>query len=240
MIAAIAITVAACSTPQSQPPAASTADAPAAGQPAPNAEPGQRPPTAAPAQPSPAAAPRPAPVAAPAPPPKPKVARLNAGQVITIRTTREISTKTAKTGDPFAAILEEPIAVDGWVVAASGAKIDGRIVESDKGGRVKGKASLTLELTNLTTSDGQKVEIVTTPVSSEAAANKKKDAAKVGVAAGAGAAIGAIAGGGQGAAIGALVGGGAGAVMRGDAAVIVAETVVSFELRSPITIQEKK
>jgi hypothetical protein len=242
MIAAIAITVAACSAPQSQPPAASTADTPAApaadasatAQPSPNTAP-------APASPAaPARAPQPAPVAAPAPPPKPKVARLNAGQVITIRTTREISTKTAKTGDPFSAILEEPITVDGWVVAGPGAKMDGRIVESDKGGRVKGKASLTLELTNLTTSDGQKIEIVTTPLSSEAAANKKKDAAKVGVAAGAGAAIGAIAGGGQGAAIGALVGGGAGAVMRGDAAVIPAESVVSFELRSPVTIQEKK
>jgi hypothetical protein len=79
------------------------------------------------------------------------------------------------------------------------------------------------------------VEIVTSPVSHEAAANRGKDAAKVGVAAGAGAAIGAIAGGGQGAAIGALVGGGAGAAMRGEAADIAAETVVSFELRSPVT-----
>jgi len=160
--------------------------------------------------------------------------------VLTIRTTRELSTKTIKTGDVFSAILEEPIRVDDWVVAAAGAKMDGRIVEADKGGRIKGKASLTLELTSLTTSDGQKVDIVTTPVGSEASASKGKDAAKVGIGAGAGAAVGAIAGGGKGAAIGALVGGGAGAVMRGDAAVIPAETVVAFELRSPITIQEKK
>ena len=61
---------------------------------------------------------------------------------------------------------------------------------------------------------------MTSPVSNEAAANRGKDAAKVGVAAGAGAAVGAIAGGGQGAAIGALVGGGAGAAMRGEAAEI--------------------
>jgi hypothetical protein len=165
---------------------------------------------------------------------------LTVGQPITIRTTRELSTKTAKTGDVFSAILEEPIRGDGWVVAASGAKMDGRIVEVDKGGRIKGKASLSIELTHLTTSDGQKIEIVTSPVTSEAAASKGKDAAKVGVGAGAGAAVGAIAGGGTGAAVGALIGGGAGAVMRGDAAVILAETVVSFELRSPVTIQEKK
>ena len=160
--------------------------------------------------------------------------------MLTIRTTRELSTKTAKTGDAFSAVLEEPISVDGWVVAGQGAKVDGRVAEADKGGRVKGKASLSIELTGLTLADGRKVEIVTSPVSNEAAANRKKDAAKVGVAAGAGAVIGGIAGGGSGAAIGALVGGGAGAAMRGDAAIIAAETPVSFELRSPVTIQELK
>jgi hypothetical protein len=125
-------------------------------------------------------------------------------------------------------------------VAPTGSKVDGRVVEVDKGGRIKGKANLTIELTSLTIGDGRKVEIVTSPVNTEADANKKKDAAKVGIGAGAGAAVGAIAGGGQGAAIGALVGGGAGAVMRGEAAVIPAETLIGFELRSPITITELK
>ena len=242
MIAAMAIAMAACASPESQPPAASApaADAPAQGQPAaPGGQPAQAPPAPAAAAPARRPAPPPAP-AAPPPPPKPRVARLQAGQVLTIRTTRELSTKTAKTGEVFSALLEEPIAVEGWVVAGQGARVDGRIVEADKGGRVKGKASLTVELTSLTLADGRKVELVTTPVSSEAAANKKKDAAKVGIAAGAGAAVGAIAGGGQGAAIGALVGGGAGAAMRGDAADIPAETLIGFELRSPLTIQELK
>jgi hypothetical protein len=178
-------------------------------------------------------------VPAPAPP-KPKTARLNAGHIITIRTTRLLSTKTMKTGDVFSVILEKPIMVDDWVVAGEGARVDGRVAEADKGGRLKGKANLSLELTSLTTSEGDKVEIVTSPVSAEAAANRGKDAAKVGVGAGAGAAVGAIAGGGTGAAVGALVGGGAGAAMRGDAAEIPAETVMAFELRSPVTIREKK
>ena len=160
--------------------------------------------------------------------------------MITVRTTRVLSTKTVKTGDVFSAILEEPVKVADWEVVPAGARIDGRIVTADDGGRLKGKANLSIELTSLTAGDGQKVEIVTTPVSAEAAANKGKDAKRVGVGAGAGAAIGAIAGGGSGAAVGALVGGGAGAAMRGDAAEIPAESVVSFELRSPVTIQEKK
>ena len=144
-----------------------------------------------------------------------------------------------KSGDVFAAVLEEPIVVNNWTVAAVGAKVDGRIVEADKGGRVAGKANLSIELTGLTIGDGRKIEIVTSPVGYEAAANRGKDAAKVGVGAGAGAAIGAIAGGGTGAAVGALIGGGAGAAMRGEAAEIPAETVVAFELRSPITIEEQ-
>ena len=130
----------------------------------------------------------------------------SAGQVITIRTTRELSTKTVETGAPFSAVLEEPIRSGDWTIAAAGAKVDGRVVEADKGGRVKGKASLSIELTALTLADGTKIELVTSPISNEAAANKGKNAAKVGIAAGAGAAIGAIAGGGQGAAIGAVAG----------------------------------
>jgi len=93
-------------------------------------------------------------------------------------------------------------------------------------------------LTSLTTRDGEKIDIVTSPVTAEAAANRGKDAAKIGVAAGAGAAIGAVAGGGKGAAIGGLIGGGAGTALRGEAAEIPAETVLSFELRSPVTIRQ--
>ena len=237
----VAMLAAACSAPPSDQAAPQAGQAPAAGQ-APENAPGAgaASPAAAPAAPAPApaAAPPPAP-AAPPPPPKPRVARLDTGHMITVRTTRELSTKTAKTGDAFSAILEEPITSGSWTVAGAGAKVDGRVVESDSGGRVKGKANLTIELTALTLADGRRVELVTSPIGNEAAANKSGDAKKIGVAAGAGAAVGAIAGGGKGAAIGGLIGAGAGTAMKGDAAVIPAETVLGFELRSPLTIEEQ-
>ena len=160
--------------------------------------------------------------------------------MIVVRTTRAVSTKTAKDGDLFSAILEEPIKSGTWTVAGPGARVDGRVVSSDKGGRVKGKANIALELTSITTGDGQKVDIVTSPVGSEAAKNTKKEVAKVGAGAGVGAIVGGGAGGGKGAAVGAMIGGGAGAATRGDAAEIPAEAVLSFELRSPVTIREKK
>jgi hypothetical protein len=178
----------------------------------------------------------PAEPAPPPPPPKPRTVQLKSGRIITVRTTRELSTKTAENGEVFSAILEKPIKVGDWVVAGEGARVDGRVVESDKGGRLKGRASLSVELTSLTTADGQKIDIVTTPVSQEAGKKKGSDAVKVGAGAGIGAAVGGIAGGGKGAAIGGLVGGGAGAAMRGEAADIPAETVLSFQLRSPVTI----
>ena len=184
----------------------------------------------------PAAAPAPTPPA----PPAPKVARLPVGQQLTVRTTRLLSSKTMKSGDVFSAVLENPITIDGWEVASADARVEGRIVSSDPGGRLTGNATLSVELTGLTTSDGQKIDLVTSPVDHTAATNRAEDAKKVGIGAGAGAAVGAIAGGGKGAAVGALIGGGAGAAMRGDAAEIPAESVLIFELRSPVTITEKK
>jgi hypothetical protein len=160
-----------------------------------------------------------------------------------VRTTSTISTKTAETGGTFEATLEKPIVQNGWVVAPRGSRVAGKIVQSDPGGRVKGRASLDVRVTSITTADGQRIAVNTSDVSQEAKSSVKKDAAKIGIGAGIGAAIGAIAGGGKGAAIGAGVGGasGTGVVLgtRGDAAVIPAETVMNFELRSPVTITER-
>ena len=84
------------------------------------------------------------------------------------------------------------------------------------------------------------LRISTNTIRREAKATKAKDAAKVGIGSGIGAAIGAIAGGGKGAAIGAIAGGAAGggvvASTRGDPAVIAAESVLIFELRAPLTV----
>jgi hypothetical protein len=67
---------------------------------------------------------------------------------------------------------------------------------------------------------------------------------RTGIAAGAGAAIGAIAGGGKGAAIGAGVGGGAGVATnmatRGAAAELPAESVLQFTLNDASTITEAR
>jgi hypothetical protein len=180
----------------------------------------------------------------PAPPPRiPKTVTIPAGTLLSVRVDERLSSDTTQTGDSFRASLDAPLVVDGAVIAERGARIEGRVSESDRGGKVRGTATLALELVRMNTSDGQRVRLQTEGFSKVAQKSTKKDAMKVGIGAGLGAAIGAIAGGGKGAAIGAGVGGaaGTGAVMgtRGDAAEVPAETRLTFRLREPITVTEK-
>lgn len=207
-------------------------------------EPGKAPPSAAPSAKAPKApASSPAASAKPAAAP-PRTATLAAGTGLKVRTTMTLSTKSQKAGDTFAATLEEPLVQGDWVLASKGATVEGRIVESDPGGRVRGVASLAIALDHLKTADGQTVDISTKNVTVEAQSTKGKDAAKVGIGAAVGTAIGAIAGGKKGAAIGAATGAGAGTAVvlstRGDAAEIGSETVLNFELSAPVTITEAR
>lgn len=206
-------------------------------------EPAKAPPSAAPAQAVKAPAPSPAATAKPAAPPA-RTATLGAGTALKVRTTTTLSTKSHKTGDTFAATLEEPLLQGDWVIAPKGATVEGRIVESDPGGRVRGVASLAIALHHLKTADGQTVGISTRDVTVQAQSTKGKDAAKIGIGAAVGTAIGAIAGGKKGAAIGAATGAGAGTAVvlstRGDAAEIGSETVLNFELSAPVTVTEAR
>jgi hypothetical protein len=134
----------------------------------------------------------------------------------------------------------EPLVQNDWVIAPEGATVEGRIVEADKGGRVEGVARLTIALDRLHTADGQTVDISTQFLTVQAKTTKGKDATKVAIGSGIGAAVGAIAGGGKGAAIGAGAGAGAGTAVvlstRGDAAEIGSETPLTFELQSAVTV----
>ena len=141
------------------------------------------------------------------------------------------------------ASLARAIVDDDWVIAKRGAQVEGVVVNSDPGGRVKGRASLTVKLRSLQLSDGRAVDLSSSSYTKVAKGTKKKDALKIGIGAGIGAAIGAIAGGGKGAAIGAGAGGGAGTgyvlATRGDPAVIPSESPLTFRLQSPITVTKR-
>jgi hypothetical protein len=183
-------------------------------------------------------------VPAPAPPPPAPQVTLNAGMSIPVRLVDGLSSERNAPGDTFTATLDKALVVDGFVIAERGARVEGRVVASDRGGKVRGVAALAVELTRLHTSDGQSVAIQTDSFERHAADSHREDATKVGAGAALGAIIGAIAGGGKGAAIGAGVGGGAGAgdvmLTRGKPVTMPSETRINFRLRAPITLTEHR
>jgi hypothetical protein len=180
---------------------------------------------------------------APPPPRNPQTITLPAGTQLPVRVNETISTDTNYSGDAFTATLEKPVVMNGFVIADRGARVTGKVVQAEKAGRVKGVAALQLALTQLHTTDGQTVNIVTTPWDKRGASSKKGDTAKVAGGAALGAIIGAIAGGGRGAAIGAGAGGAAGTgvvlTQRGKSATVPSETRLIFTLDNPVTITER-
>ncbi|HKW99660.1 MAG TPA: hypothetical protein VJN43_18105 [Bryobacteraceae bacterium] len=223
---------------QNQPPAEPAA--PAVQPPAPEQVSRPEPPAAAPASPAPVEAEAPA----PPPPPPPRKVTLAAGTLIPARTIEGLSTDRNQAGDTFTATLDQPLVVDGLVIAERGAHLEGKIVRAERAGRVKGVSDLAIELTQLNLSDGQRVEIETETFEKHGNTSKREDTAKVGAGAALGAIIGAIAGGGKGAGIGAAAGGAAGAgdvlVTRGKAAELKPETRINFRLRNSVTITERR
>jgi hypothetical protein len=213
-----------------QPAAAAPAQAPVPNQPSP------------PAAPAEALNPAPDTQTAPPPPREPKKVTITSGTPITVRLNEKISTNTNYTGDTFTATLDQPIVIDGFVIADRGSRVIGKVVNAEKAGRVKGLADLSLALTQIHTTDGQNVSIQTAPWDKEGPTSRKRDAAEVGGGAVLGAIIGALAGGGKGAAIGAGAGGaaGTGAVLttRGKPAEIAAETRITFSLNNDVPITE--
>jgi hypothetical protein len=164
--------------------------------------------------------------------------------LIPVRLGETLASDRNRAGDTFSATLDQPLVVDGFAIAERGARAEGRIVSLTEAGRVKGLARLEIELTRLTTSDGQRIAVRTSPFTRQGEESKGEDAKKIGIGAAVGAAIGAIAGGGKGAAIGAGAGGAAGggavAMTRGKPAVLTAETKISFRLEQPVTITESR
>jgi hypothetical protein len=178
-----------------------------------------------------------------APERKPETVTLAAGISIVVRLNSTLSSEKNQNGDTFTGTLDQPIVVNDMVIAERGARVQGKVVEAVKAGRVKGTSQLSIVLTSLKTSDGQTVAITTDPFLREGEKSTKSDAAKVGVGAAIGAAIGAIAGGGKGAGIGAATGAGAGTgvvlATRGKPVQIDVETKVPFRLAQAVSITEK-
>jgi len=120
-----------------------------------------------------------------------------------------MSSATSRAGDRVVARLADDVRVGEKVVVPAGTEVRGLVTAAVPSGRVKTRARLAFDFDTLVL-DGKEHPIGTRPVDITARDTHKKDALTIGIGAGAGAIIGAIANGGKGAAIGTLIGGGAG------------------------------
>jgi hypothetical protein len=135
---------------------------------------------------------------------------LPAGTVLPVDLETSVGSDISRVEQPVHGRLRRAIIEHGVEVLPAGAAISGHVTAAERPGKVKGRGYVAFRFTQLDTPGAGTSRISTALISRTAPATKKQDAMKVGAPAAAGAAIGAIVGGGDGAAKGAVIGGAAG------------------------------
>jgi len=131
------------------------------------------------------------------------------GTLLKVALVDSVDSDKSSPGDVFLANLSEAVVSDGVTLLQKGTQVRGRVVDAKEAGRVKGRATISLKLTDLVQGD-RTIPITTNTFAATSDSQQGRDAGVIAGGAGVGAVIGAIAGGKKGAAIGAATGGGAG------------------------------
>jgi len=167
---------------------------------------------------------------------------LPAGTSLRLELQSSVASDSSNVEDTVRASLRQPVSVDGKPVLPTGTEVVGNVTSVERAGRVKGRARLAYRFNSLNYG-GERYDIRTNTLSHQAEATKGEDATKIGIGAGAGAAIGALLGGGSGAAKGAAIGGGAGTgvvlATRGKEVRLGPGADVTARLTAPLTIRVK-
>jgi hypothetical protein len=165
---------------------------------------------------------------------------LSSGMLLSIRTSEPLDSKRVKPGEFFQGTVAQSVYVGNVLAIPRGAMVTGRVVDVKKPGELKGGASIALQLTALSLG-GNSYSLATDIFDTSSPGKGGYTAGNTVGAAALGAAIGAIAGGGPGAAIGAVAGTGVGlgasAATPGPRSVVPPESLISFHLTSPATVQ---
>jgi hypothetical protein len=145
---------------------------------------------------------------------KPRLLVVEKGTVIPVELLNKLSTKNIKEGDRVYARTTIPITVNNTIVIPVGTNVQGRIKDSQRPGRVKGRASLTLNFERMILPNGVTTEIFGSLGGSDegyregeatikGGSSKGRDTGDVVKAGAVGGILGGVLGGGKGAGIGA-------------------------------------
>jgi hypothetical protein len=180
------------------------------------------------------------------------------GTHLLLRMVNSINTRTAAEGDQVYLETASPIALNGQIVVPRGSYVQGVITHAKRSGKVAGRAELGIRLEMLTLPDGKAMQIAPrlSAVDSEntgqkvdkdegvikQAPDRGKDAARIAIWAGSGAAIGGIAdrswtGAGIGAGAGGAVGVATMLLTRGKEVQLRQGSTLDVVFDRPITIQ---
>ncbi len=162
---------------------------------------------------------------------------LPAGTEIAVRTIDAIDSKRADPAKEYAASLDDPIVVDGVTVAPANARAILRVTDI-KNPKVMGHASMSTYVAAVFI-NGQRLNLDTDHVDSQAGSQAKRVGVGSGVGAAAGAGVGAAAGGAAGAGIGAAAGAAAGAataMWKNKTVDIKSETRFTYKLSREVTV----
>ncbi|MBV9295392.1 MAG: DUF1269 domain-containing protein, partial [Acidobacteriaceae bacterium] len=189
-------------------------------------------------QPAPQASVQPVPV-----PREPQVVTLQPGTQLTIKLIETLSTDRNLIGDTFRGTLESPVTANGFIIAERGSLVSGRIVSLERAKLMSGVSALTLQLSEINTTDGQRIRVETTPWGKTGAKLRLQNTPRMAVGAAFGAVVGALSGAARGAGISDGFGedsGTANVNSRNQRTVVVPmESRLSFSLTRPVTITER-
>jgi hypothetical protein len=161
------------------------------------------------------------------------------GTLFTIRTSEPLDSRKLRGGENFQAVLAQDLYQGQYLAIPRGAVLQGHVIGVKKPGAVRGDAGFALQITSLSLG-GQSYPIATDTFATDTRGKGGYTAANTVGGAAIGALIGAVAGGGPGAAIGAVAGGGVGlgasAASGGPRSIMPPETLLTFHLREPLTV----
>ena len=177
----------------------------------------------------------------------PSTARvLPAGTELSVRTTNSIDSHEANEGQIFTAFVNRDVLdPSGAVMIPRGSPAE-LVIHSENGGRIRESSSLVLDVQSVTV-NGDRLMIDTGDVTQsrnrDGVGANRRTGEFIGGGTALGTLLGAVAGGGKGALIGALAGAAAGAgtqvLTKGGEVRVPSETVLTFRLDQPITMNPR-